>query len=412
MISYKHKDTTFSSPLNHYQYACRRALSAIPGIKKAFVNFLIETLMLFVLLPRKANFTQMGIYGNYCEKTFRKYFSTPFSWIDFNIELSKHLFQPSSRKAIAIDPSYISKSGKHTQGIGRFWSGCAQAVKHGLEILGIGLIDIDLKDCVSLRAVQTPSPKSLAECGLNLPKWYLSSILANKEKLLGLSRYIVADSYFAIFEFVDGLAREGFHIVSRFRSNAALMYLHEGEPTGKKGRPRKYDGKIDFDNLDMGKFSQVHIYADEGGFYTAIVYSKSLKRNVRLVVFQPKDGKHILYFSTDTNMSAKNVVEYYRTRFQIEFCYRDGKQFAGLCDCQARDFAKLDFAFNASLAAVNVAKVVIKEHYPTFSIANLKSLLHNAYIMNRFFVMSGFRPNKSINAKIVKELFNIAAPAA
>ncbi|MCQ2282241.1 MAG: transposase [Bacteroidales bacterium] len=203
----------------------------------------------------------------------------------------------------------------------------------------------------------------------------------------------MADSYFAIFEFVDGLAREGFHIVSRFRSNAALMYLHEGEPTGKKGRPRKYDGKIDFDNLDMGKFSQVHIYADEGGFYTAIVYSKSLKRNVRLVVFQPKDGKHILYFSTDTDMSAKDVVEYYRTRFQIEFCYRDGKQFAGLCDCQARDFAKLDFAFNASLTAVNVAKVVIREHYPTFSMANLKSLLYNAYIMNRFFIMSGFRPN-------------------
>ena len=111
-------------------------------------------------------------------------------------------------------------------------------------------------------------------------------------------------------------------------------------------------------------------------------------------------------------MSAKDIVEYYRTRFQIESCYRDGKQFAGLCDCQARDFAKLDFAFNASLSAVIVAKAVIKEHYPTFSMANLKSLLYNAYIMNRFFVMSGFRPNKSINAKIVKELFSIAAPAA
>ena len=154
---------------------------------------------------------------------------------------------------------------------------------------------------------------------------------------------------------------------------------------------------IDFDNLDMGKFRQVRIYADEGGFYTAIVYSKSLKRNVRLVVFQPKDGKHILYFSTDTNMSAKNVEEYYRTRFQIEFCYRDGKQFAGLCNCQARDFAKLDFAFNASLAAVNVAKVVIKEHYPTFSMANLKSLLHNAYIMNRFFCHVGFPSERCEN---------------
>ncbi|MDY5969992.1 MAG: transposase, partial [Bacteroidales bacterium] len=99
-------------------------------------------------------------------------------------------------------------------------------------------------------------------------------------------------------------------------------------------------------------------------------------------------------------------------RFQIEFCYRDGKQFTGLCDCQARDYAKLEFAFNASLSAVNVAKVVIREQYPTFSIANLKSLLYNTYLMKRFFVMLGFRPNKSINAKIVKELFNIAAPAA
>ena len=115
MISDKHKDTTFSSLLNHYQHACRRALSAIPDIKKAFVNFLVETLMLFVLLPRKANFSQMEIYGNYCKKTFRKNFSKPFSWIDFNIELGKHLFQTSARKAIAIDPSYISKSGKHTQ---------------------------------------------------------------------------------------------------------------------------------------------------------------------------------------------------------------------------------------------------------------------------------------------------------
>ena len=412
MFSSKHKETSFSNPLNHYQHVCRRALSAIPGIKKAFANFLVETLLLFILLPRKVNFTQMEIYGNYCEKTYRKHFSKPFEWIDFNIELSKRLFEPSDRKAIAIDPSYISKSGKHTQGVGHFWSGCAQAVKHGLEILGIGLIDIDRKECVSLKAVQTPSPKSLAACGVSLPKWYLTSILLNKDKLLPLSKYIVADSYFSIFEFVDGLTKEGFHVVSRFRCNAALMYLHDGEPTGKKGRPRKYDGKIDVKNLDMGKFEPVDILADGGKSYTAIAYSRSLKRNVRLVVFQPNKEKPILYFSTDVKMKAKDVVEYYRTRFQIEFCYRDGKQLTGLCDCQARSFATLDFAFNASLSAVNVSKVVIREEYPSFSIASLKSLLYNTYITNRFFVMSGFRPNKTKNAMIAKELFNIAAPAA
>ena len=36
--------------------------------------------------------------------------------------------------------------------IGRFWSGCAQSVKHGLEIMGIGLVDIDAKGCMMLRA--------------------------------------------------------------------------------------------------------------------------------------------------------------------------------------------------------------------------------------------------------------------
>ncbi|MCQ2274470.1 MAG: hypothetical protein MJZ86_06710, partial [Bacteroidales bacterium] len=35
--------------------------------------------------------SQMGIYGNYCEKTFRKNFTKHFEWIDFNIELSKQL---------------------------------------------------------------------------------------------------------------------------------------------------------------------------------------------------------------------------------------------------------------------------------------------------------------------------------
>lgn len=413
MFSSKHKNTTFFSPLNQFSNVCQVALKAIPGINKAFKDFLTNTLLMFALLPRKVNFTQLEIYGNYCEKTYRLGFSKHFEWVDFNLGLSNRLFEAGDRKAIAIDPSYITKSGKHTQGIGRFWSGCAQQVKHGLEILGIGLIDIDRKDCVSLKAVQTPSPKSIAESGLSLVKWYLSCILNLRDKLIQQSRYIVADAYFSVYDFAYGLEESGFHLVSRFRSDADLMYLYAGGRTGRKGRPRIYDGKINFKELDPDKATKVDLFPDEGDFYTAIAYSKSLKRKVRLVVFHPKEGgKPILYFSTDTRMSARNVVEYYRTRFQIEFCYRDGKQFTGLCDCQARDFDKLDFAFNASLTAVNVAKVVISQHYPSLSIANLKSLLYNCYTLRRFFAMSGFRPNKSLNAKIFKELSDIAARAA
>ena len=39
--------------------------------------------------------------------------------------------------------------------------------------------------------------------------------------------------------------------------------------------------------------------------------------------------------------------------------FRDGKQHAGITSCQSTDFRKLDFHFNASLAAVNLAKAPV-----------------------------------------------------
>ena len=88
------------------------------------------------------------------------------------------------------------------------------------------------------------------------------------------------------------------------------------------------------------------------------------------MAYRPK-----IYFSTDLDMEARDIIEYYRTRFQIEFCFRDAKQFTGLNHSQARDLHKLDFAFNASLASVNVAKVLRSEYYPGLSIGLLKSYL-------------------------------------
>ena len=111
-------------------------------------------------------------------------------------------------------------------------------------------------------------------------------------------------------------------------------------------------------------------------------------------------------------MSAKDIIEYYRTRFQIEFCFRDSKQFTGLNDCQARGLRKLDFAFNASLASINIAKLMRQRYYPSLSIGLLKSYLSNIYMLKRILYKSGLSPNRTLNAKLIKELFGIAAEAA
>jgi IS4 transposase len=66
--------------------------------------------------------------------------------------------------------------------------------------------------------------------------------------------------------------------------------------------------------------------------------------------------KNALLFSTDIHLLPEQIVEYYQARFQIEFIFRDAKQFTGLSDCQARHLPRLDFHFNASLIALNLAK--------------------------------------------------------
>ena len=228
------------------------------------------------------------------------------------------------RWAIAIDPSYISKAGKKTPHIGRFWSGCAQSVKHGLEIMGIGLIDIDTKDCMMLRAHQSLNNKELSLRNKTMVDFYISVIKRYRKELLKLSTLIVADAYFSTSTFVNGIKKEGFSLISRFRDNACLFYVYTGPRTGKRDRPKTKDGKIDMKNLDLTRMEKMEMKDIEGTAYTLIAYSKALKCKVRLVIWQIPNGKKKLFFSTDT--SGEEVLLYYRTWFQIEFYFKWIKQ--------------------------------------------------------------------------------------
>jgi hypothetical protein len=144
-----------------------------------------------------------------------------------------------------------------------------------------------------------------------------------------------------------------------------------------------------------------------------MAYSKSLKQMVKLVIWiSDKEKKHKLHFSTNINLSGKDVIETYRTRFQIEFNFRDAKQFTGLNQCQARNLSKLKFNFNALLTAVNVAKIVAKKKGIIFSMASLKIMMHNAFLLQSFISVSGIRPNKRLNQKLFKKLIEFATITA
>ncbi|MFV0506683.1 MAG: transposase, partial [Bacteroidales bacterium] len=147
--------------------------------------------------------------------------------------------------------------------------------------------------------------------------------------------------------------------------------------------------------------------------YTAIVYAKALKRNIRLVhvTYKKDNGNDIqkLYFCTDTAEEARSILESSRSRFQIEFLYRDGKQHTGLNDCQARSENKLHFHFNASLTAINVAKVQHwlkrpKKERGAFSMADIKTINHNKLLLDRFINLFGRNPYAAKNRKLIDQL--------
>ena len=137
--------------LDQYEGICRRAFFGYGAkLNKTFKTNIIEILILIMCIPRKINFLQLGRYGRRGEQRYRQTFRKDFDWLCFNMNLAAERFQYGMKRlAIAIDPSYVSKAGKKTDHIGRFWSGCASAVKHGLEILGIAVVDADIKDAMS-----------------------------------------------------------------------------------------------------------------------------------------------------------------------------------------------------------------------------------------------------------------------
>jgi len=400
---------------NNYNSLIIRTLNKISVFNKCRKDFFCEVVILMLSIKGRVNFLQLGRFGNFKEQRYRQQFEKPFPWLDFNKELT--LSHGGSRFVIAFDPSYINKSGKKTPGVGWYWSGCAGQSKWGLEIGGLAAIDLDNHTAFHLEAVQTLIEDKQAT---SLTDWYVNVIKERKETLSSISKYLVADAWFSKKPFVDQIIGMDMHLISRLRDDADLKYLYLGPPTGKRGRPSKYAGKVITENIDTNYFELIE-ENQEATVYSAIVYSKALKRKIRLVhvTYTSDKGKQIrkLYFSTDTQMDALEILDCYQSRFQIEFLYRDAKQSTGLNDSQARSENKLNFQFNAALTAINIAKVEHwlsqpKEVRKPFSMANVKTMNHNRLLLQRFIDVFGVNAYSAKNRNHVNELIYYGTIAA
>jgi len=298
--------------------------------------------------------------------------------------------------------------------MGWFWSGCSGKALKGLEIGGFAVVDVDNNTAMSLEAVQTPSVQELRSKDMSLTDHYATLVIERKDVLQSLSRYLTVDGYFAKKEFVNPVINEtGLHLVCKLRNDANLSYIYHGKPTGKRGRPKTLDGKINMAQIDKRRIKLCY-EEDTVKVYEGIVYSKTLKRKIKLAYIERWEngkytGQYAALFSTDLELDGQRIYQYYKCRYQIEFLFRDAKQFTGLTQCQARSEDKMHFHFNTSLTTVSIAKAVNflpkgKQDNQSFSMSDVKTLHLNKIMADRIFSNLGL----DLSCKKIRRIYRDA----
>ena len=375
-------------------------------------------MLLFLSMRVRRTYLNLERHGDYCEQSFRLNYEKDFDFKTYNTALIR---QYCGDELIWIfDPSYLSKSGKHTPGIGYFWSGCAGAMKWGLELSALAIGDVTNHTAMHYNVTQTQVIKGEE----SLLTYYANLLIEQAKDLQDLSEFLAVDAFFSKKPFVDAVCGAGFTLITRLQNNIYLRYAYTvpvGEEGKKRGRPKEYDGKIDAKNVSLDHFSLVK--SDQNiRIYEGIAHVRSLKRWGKIVIvhYLKDDGsvRNVsIYYCSDKKIVGLKVYDYYRLRYQIEFLFRDAKGHLGLEDSQSRQEKAIDFHCNMALTTLNTAKAMHwfdkpKEQRPPFSMADIKTQYVNELLLDRLIIIYGKDPFIEKNKPKIKELYQLGRIAA
>jgi hypothetical protein len=145
-------------------------------------------------------------------------------------------------------------------------------------------------------------------------------------------RYVVSDGFYSKYKGLSGVVQLGFHSIGRLRNDANIKFLYES-PQKQRGNRRRYDGKVNL--AEPSRFTFVKTLEEGVSLYTMVVWLVSLKRCIRLAYpLKEQEGRrsYVALFSTDIDGDPMAIYQAYTARFQIEFIFRDARQFTGLAD--------------------------------------------------------------------------------
>lgn len=402
-----------------------RVLSEL-GIRKTQRLFVLMLVRLWLVIPGRINYANLARFSGENEKTFRNWFAKAFDFMRVNsylVGIAQQAGHLSSTLAIAIDSSHVKKSGRQTPGLGKYWESQQGKAVRGLEVSCCAVVDAVGHYALPLDASQTFGTLPQGESRVSQ---YARQLQAVMDKLPATLRddvkYVVADAYYSKKDFVETVIQAGKHFIGKLRCDANLKYLYAGKSTGKAGRPKLYDGKVDFKDFSRWQLiSHEHTDKQTTLTYSAVLFAVALNRKIRvvcvLITVKGKTTRHV-FFSTDLDQTPDDILAFYQARFQIEFCFRDAKQFSGLLDCQSRQPQAIHFHWNMAFLTLTLARLEQLALYPAsldsfvFSMEDVKRRAYNEFFAEKIFRFLPFRQTFANFKSRLDPLLNLGVKAA
>jgi putative transposase len=388
--------------------------------------------ILLAMLSMTGRITQLGISrwtdkgGSY--RTVHRFFHTPIDWLAVQWRFFQLFAEGDDGVFLLVgDESPVSKSGKQTYGVGWFFSSVLGKAIPALAFFSIAIINVRTRQAYPLsteQVLRTPQEKEQTKKRRELrikrsqipapkrprgrPKGSknknkadvtlspeLSRILAQAQKVVALIgnkirlAYFVLDGHFGN-PFACSMVRQlGLHIITKMHHNAELYLQPSAEE--KATRPRlKYGARIDY--APLPESLRCSSTTDEGyrtEVYQAICLHKHFADPINVVILlrshlETKRVGHVVLFSSDLSLCAEKLVDDYALRFQIEFTFRDAKQYFGLEDFMGVKETSVANAVGLSFFMVNLSTYLLghlRTSYPGAGVNDLK-----AYCRARYYI--------------------------
>ena len=360
-----------------------------------------------------SRWTEKG--GSY--RTVQRFFHTVIPWATvFWLFFQHHLYRSEDVYLLAGDECVVTKSGKQTHGMDRFFSSLYGKPVPSLAFFALSLVSLSERRSYPVmveqvvrteeekaatkakaqarkakRKQQKPGKPGRPKGSKNQDKTVvtltpeLTLIQKMVQKLLQLIgptlslRFLVMDGKFGNNNALQMTRQCGLHLISKLRYDAALHFAYDG-PYAGIGAPQKYGDKINYAALPDQYRQETSI---EHGIQTDIYQAQMLHRDfaqpLNIVIIYKTNSNtgataHVILFSSDLELTYAQIIDYYSLRFQIEFNFRDAKQYWGLEDFMNVKKTAVVNAASLSLFMVNVSHLLLRDFRPKDSTVNVLDL--------------------------------------